>query len=273
MLSTQIIYLMIASTLLVLLFLTAYIWQKHQTKHEAKLQAIGIKAIFQLRELFSLLQQHRGLSNGLYKGDITLKDSQKETAFTVDEHINTMQKTRFNNKPLWELQPRFESITEHWQRFSTSTTAITASNNLEQHNKLVLNTLYLIDDIAEQFHLHKLVDDKQESIRHLWLELLFTVENIGQIRALGTGVAAAKLCSHVELLRLNYLSNSVLHTLNNYLTEDNSAHIEQLINVLESQVLHTPPTIDAKEFFALASACIDDVLSTFDKQLTNIKLA
>jgi len=189
MLTLNIIYFTIALILLMLVFLVSSLWQK---QHQIYL--------VQLRELFKILQQHRGLAQGILKGHLQLEERLVHTNHEVNLQIAQIKVAAEQVRLDLTKQSRWESIIEHWFRFSTSQQDISAENSLQQHNKLVLNTLYLIDDIASQFHLHKLVNDNKDSIRHIWLELLFSVENLGQLRALGTGIAAAKNASHVEAI-------------------------------------------------------------------------
>ena len=243
---------------------------KNQQFNALRIQQItGFNTITQLRELLSHVQQHRGISNGLLNGDASLTTRLTPLTLKVSNNIarinNECKEALFDE----QLQPlsRWASITEHWSRLSKNTNQLTTANNLQQHNKLILNILYFIDDIAERHQIYKIVDAQGGSMRHMWLELLFTAENIGQIRAIGTGVAAAKTCTSVERIRLNYLCHSLQQSLEDGIMLENSEQIRQLLQVVVQQITIAAPSIKAEEFFNLASTCVEQILQEFDKQL------
>ncbi|MDX2321737.1 MAG: nitrate- and nitrite sensing domain-containing protein [Moritella sp.] len=243
---------------------------KNQQRNALRIQQItGFNAVTRLRELLSHVQQHRGISNGLLNGDTSLTARLTPLTAKVSNNIariNLEFKASVFDEQLQPLS-RWTSITEHWSRLSIKTEQLTSANNLQQHNKLILNILYFIDDIAERHQIYKIVDAQGESVRHMWLELLFTAENIGQIRAIGTGVAAAEKCTSVERIRLNYLCHSLQQSLEDGIMLENSEQIRQLLQVVVQQITITVPSITAEEFFNLASACVEQILQEFDKQL------
>lgn len=267
MLSVNTIYLSIALIILILVFLVSYLWQKQHQKYLHRQQSIGINLILQLRTLFRVLQQHRGLSQGILKGATELVQDRDDVQAEIDKQISAFAFIAQQQQFDLSKHSRWESILEHWQRFSHTEQEISAENSLQQHNKLVLNTLNFIDDIASHYHLHKLVNNNNESIRHIWLELLFSVENLGQIRALGTGIAALNHATPEEAIRLNYLSHALQYSLQQYFSVENMQQADLLVNVINDQLLQTPPTITAHEFFTLATNTIDAIFLTFDKQL------
>ncbi|PKH06067.1 hypothetical protein [Moritella sp. Urea-trap-13] len=259
-----------------LLAISIYLVKTHQRNILRIQQRTGFNIVTRLRELLTHVQQHRGISNALLNGDVSLTSRLTPLTLKVSNSIASINKEFKAGAVDEQLQPlpRWESITEHWSRLSiktdqltTKANQLTTANNLQQHNKLILNILYFIDDIAEQHQIYKIVDAQGESMRHMWLELLFTAENIGQIRAIGTGVAAANSCTSVERIRLNYLCHSLQQSLDDGLMLENSEQIRQLLQVVVQQITIAVPSIKAEEFFNLASACVEQILQEFDKQL------
>ncbi|WP_017221443.1 nitrate- and nitrite sensing domain-containing protein [Moritella dasanensis] len=267
--NTILIYGLTILVSILLIAMSIYLIKAHQCNALRSQQITGFNIVTRLRELLSHVQQHRGISNALLNGDVSLTSRLTPLTLKVSNSIDGINKEFKAGDVDEQLQPlpRWESITEHWSRLSTKTNQLTSANNLQQHNKLILNILYFIDDIAEQHQIYKIVDAQGEAMRHMWLELLFTAENIGQIRAIGTGVAAANTCTSVERIRLNYLCHSLQQSLDDGLMLANSEQIRQLLHVVVQQVTIAVPSIKAEEFFNLASICVEQILQEFDKQL------
>lgn len=267
--NTILIYGLTILVSILLIAMSIYLVKTHQCNALRIQQITGFNIVTRLRELLSHVQQHRGISNALLNGDVSLTSRLTPLTLKVSDSIDGINKEFKVGDVDEQLQPlpRWESITEHWSRLSIKTNQLTSANNLQQHNKLILNILYFIDDIAEQHQIYKIVDAQGEAMRHMWLELLFTAENIGQIRAIGTGVAAANTCTSVERIRLNYLCHSLQQSLDDGLMLANSEQIRQLLHVVAQQVTIDVPSIKAEEFFNLASTCVEQILQEFDKQL------
>jgi hypothetical protein len=287
--NTILIYGLTILVSILLIAMSIYLVKAHQCNALRSQQITGFNIVTRLRELLSHVQQHRGISNALLNGDVSLTSRLTPLTLKVSKSIDGINKEFKVGDVDEQLQPlpRWESITEHWSRLSiktaqlsaktdlsvktdrptTKTNQLTSANNLQQHNKLILNILYLIDDVAEQHQIYKIVDAQGEAMRHMWLELLFTAENIGQIRAIGTGVAAANTCTSVERIRLNYLCHSLQQSLDDGLMLANSEQIRQLLHVVVQQVTIDVPSIKAEAFFNLASTCVEQILQEFDKQL------
>ena len=119
--------------------------------------------------------------------------------------------------------------------------------------------------------INQLNNDNSESIQFLWQELLFTAESIAQIRALGTGIAAAKVCTRAERIRLSYLCQSLEQSINIQNNPDYLLKISHLLKVIENEIMISRPTIKADRFFNIATESIDMILANFDKQLNNVE--
>lgn len=261
-------YAIIISAMAVLIAIALYVLQKQHAKVLRHKQMQGFLVLTQLRSLLTHVQQHRGISNGWLNGDDSLTQRLRSLAKQVTADIDHIHQqfpdaTKQSQK---QAVPRWESITTHWPRLTQNTSNLTTANNLEQHNKLILNILYFIDDIAEHYQIYKLTDAQDQSQRHDWLNLLFTAESIGQIRAIGTGVAAGKTCSSVERIRLNYLCHSLQQSIEDGIDSASSEAMKTLIITIESDITIAQPNISAEHFFSLASQCIELVFKEFDRQ-------
>lgn len=238
-----------------------------QKQCRQQLQIDGLVKLNTIRKLLTRMQQHRGLTNGVLHGDMNLQARLSK----VTASISTIQQEISDAYPDLVENDRWLAMLDHWHRFASDCINLHIRNSLEQHNRLVLNLLYLINDIAFENKLHQLNDDNSESIQFLWQELLFTAESIAQIRALGTGIAAAQLCSHAERIRLNYLCQTLEQNINIQKNQDFLLKISHLLKVIDSEITITNPTIKADNFFNIATESIDMILQSFDKQLSNVE--
>ena len=256
---------LILCTLIGLCFL---LLQMQQQQHKRRqLQLDGLIKLNIIRKLLTRMQQHRGLSNGILHGEADLK----ARLDTVTEQISQLNIEIIDMYPDLLENERWQAMTDHWQRLSIDYFNLNIRNNLEQHNKLVLNLLYLINDVAFDNKLHQLNNENSESIQFLWQELLFTAESIAQIRALGTGIAAAKVCTRAERIRLSYLCQSLEQSINIQNNPDYLLKISHLLKVIDNEIIISQPTIKADRFFNIATESIDMILAHFDNQLNNVE--
>lgn len=261
------IVLTVSTTCLVMFYL--FISKKRQQTNTHKL--LGFNIIYQLRELLMRVQQHRGISHGLLNGDLELKSRLLTLKSHINQHIAEFEKNNPHTQP-----ERWNSITEHWaklsvysdKQLSTYSDSLTASNNLQQHNKLILNLLYYIEDTSKQYQLFKQqqIFKQHKPVESAWLQLLFTAESIGQIRAIGTGVAASKTCSSVERIRLNYLCHSLQQKISDQSVTCHIHSVQTLLDIVEQQLLQDSVTTTAEAFFNLASECISSFYKEFDNE-------
>ncbi|MGX9416223.1 hypothetical protein ACWU4D_02615 [Vibrio sp. WJH972] len=227
------------------------------TKESSRRRKEGIKWLKQFRLLLALVQQHRGLSNGLICGDKELL----HRLTPLSQSINQLRDQLIVQGSWLSDNDRWSGIDSHWQRLSVNFETLSAKNNFDQHCKLITNILYLIDDVAEEYRLYEVKDKQEQSIRYLWQDLLVTAENIGQARALGTGVAAAGICTSVDRIRLSYLHQSITNVVKH--SSDKKAVVE-LLQVIEQKIIIDVPTVNAKSYFDSATVALESVLSEFD---------
>lgn len=242
-------------------------WRTRQIKkqHIRRYQE-GIAWLQLLRVVLTKTQQHRGLSNGFLNGD---QSAQTKIA-QLQREISRQAKVIEGHGSWIHQTERWKAIQDHWQRLSANYMNHKASYSLEQHNKLILTILHLIEDCAEEHHLQELNNQDQQSVDHLWKSLLFNAEFIGQARALGTGVTAAQKCNSVERIRLKYLHSK----LNEYKQTPSgsacAAQLTPLLSSIEQEVIVSEPKISPSDYFAMATVALDTVMLQFDQGLSEL---
>ena len=235
--------------------------KKHQ---ENVLFRRGIEYIKLLRSLLTYVQQHRGLTTGFIHGNHSAK-LDIELLNTRIKHV--MEDVEAAGE--WMIENvKWSSLTDHWTRLGMGYLQGDADKNFKQHNILIANLLYLIDDVADAHHLSKLSGDTMDTD---WRYLLSIAEYIGQARALGTGVATKGECSNVLRIQLNHLRNKIASSVDSSWPEKSRVEIHYLLRCIESQLIIDKPSIDANEYFRLATRCIEHVLEQFDRQIDRLQ--
>jgi hypothetical protein len=239
--------------------------QFHATKRYQRHVRDGLTYLSSFRQLLNLIQQHRGVSNGVLCGDTTLSSRLPVLQAEVNDQI-----TWLNNNNSWLAHnPNWQGIVLHWQQLSRNYSTLTSMNCVSQHSKMIANLLYLIDDSCEYHKLYELKNTDGDSVRYLWQDQLEAAEWVGQARAVGTGVAATGQCSSVERIRLKYLHTAIKENLN-ALHVDNDAKLIQLLEVIDLNLLSPAPHCSAEYYFDLATAAIEQIYTSFDQQLLSI---
>lgn len=224
----------------------------------------GIEYIKLLRGLLTFVQQHRGLTTGFINGNVGAKPEIENIALKIKRVMIELDQAgdwiRGNVK--------WSSLIDHWARLGLSYLQGDADNNFKQHNILIANLLYLIDDVADAHHLSKITGDAMDTD---WRYLLSIAEYIGQARALGTGVAAKGECSSVLRIQLNHLRNKIASSVDSSWPDKSRVEIQQLLRCIETELIIERPSIQAVDYFTLASRCIEHVLDQFDRQIDRLQ--
>lgn len=234
-------------------------------KTEEKLFITGISYLKKLRILLMYIQQHRGLTNGFLSGNVSLVDEIQKIEKLIEQEIADV--TAISG---WmQTNSKWASMVDHWLRIGANYKHTSAENNLKQHNNLIANLLYLIDDLAYAHHLGKLgligATDSD------WRKLLFIAEYVGQARALGMGVVSRGVCTSVLRIQLNHLMVKIESNINPAWDESTRHDFHYFIKVIQEQVITDTPTISPAEYFKLATGCIEHVLAEFDRQVEKIQ--
>ena len=245
--------------------LTAILGVMKRKKTEEKLFRMGISYLKKLRTLLTYIQQHRGLTNSYLSGNLVVETEIERIETLIKKEMTDLHSVegwiRDNNK--------WDSIVDHWLRITAHYKGVDAEVNLKQHNNLIANLLYLIDDLAYAHHLGKL--GLIEATDANWRNLLFIAEYIGQARALGMGVVSKGICTSVLRIQLNHLLVKIESNISPSWAESTQQDFRNFLKVIEDQVITDAPSITPAEYFKLATGCIEHVLSEFDRQVEKIQ--
>jgi len=228
-------------------------------------QEKGVIWLHKLRLLLSAIQKHRGLTTGYLKGGNDILKDIGPLQVSIHREVSAI----VNVGGWMEEHLRWQNINQHWARLSSNYSTNNADNNLLQHNNLIQNILYLIDDMAQEHDLLLLKSVGDKPLHLLWRELLTAGEYIGQVRAIGTGVAAAQHCDSVSKIRLTYLCKKIEENTQRVWSkirpDEHHLHkVSELLSCVNDQVMREQPTISSSEYFKIASDALDSIHSQYD---------
>jgi hypothetical protein len=224
----------------------------------------GIGYIKILRSLLTYIQQHRGLTTGFINGNATAKSDIESLELNIKRTMSDVD----SSGEWMHGNIKWASLVDHWSRLNLLYLQGDADKNFKQHNVLIANLLYLIDDVADVHHLTKVTGDAMDTD---WRYLLSIAEYIGQARALGAGVAAKGECSSVLRIQLNHLRNKIASSIDATWPEQSRTEIHHLLYCIETQLVVDHPSIQSADYFKLATRCIEHVLNQFDRQIERLE--
>lgn len=270
-------YVLIALAILLLLLLL-----QHRHHKQLKQQRQDYLAqLLVLRQLIGGFQRHRGLSNGVLCGDVSLRDQLNSTRHKLDQLLAKALQLPTHHSNGWQ------ALADHWSRLGQGRT-LDAKNNLQQHHLLIRNSIFLFEDLALAADLGNNHKDLQW-LPVIWREVLQTAEWAGQARALGTGMAAAQQSSPEQRIRMKFLyhkirllSEMAFNDLQPGFTDrlphstgllnTGQQKVEQLLSCINHQLLiNSQISISAPDYFRQASAAIDALLALVDITLHDLQ--
>ncbi len=266
--------------------ITTFTLQKRHAQAQKNDIIETIDTLTHLKKLLILIQQHRGLSTGYLNGQHNLNNTITQTSNNIDKLWREVNR----QFPKIVHDQLFEGISSHWARLKTRWQEQSISNNIQQHNRLITNLLYLIENQAESNpSLTRFARSSGMDI--IWKELLETIEAIGQTRAIGMGIIGEGKSTAVERIQIQFLlekANTRLSHLNEVFidtintkwcidyTSQAKANAILLNEFVATTFLDSKPKMVSHEgvsetFFKLASNTITPLDTLFVKATSSLK--
>ena len=158
-----------------------------------------------------MLQVHRGLSSGVLGGIHDLDNARAEKARTVEQAFNaidTLVASGEQNLETWK------KIKFDWKRIRDSGMDWSRAENFAGHTRLIDEMLQHEAVIADEFGLTS--DPDLDTFYLIYTsnnEILRSLEHLGQIRAIGTGILGAKELSEQQAADMKTLLSLLSYTL------------------------------------------------------------
>ncbi len=237
---------------------------RHSKRQRERLFSQGIQYIKPLRVLLTYVQRHRGMTTAIINGDLQAQAEIDTIATEVNKTLQQIESfgSWMNHNTKWM------SLVDHWERLSKAYEQADTDNNFRQHNILIANILYLIEDVADDHYLLKKSGTNTDTD---WRHLLSIAEYIGQARALGMGVAIKGECTNVLRVQLNHLRHKIACNIEPSWPEKARSDILYLLYCIDTKLVIDKPNIAAMEYFNVATRCIEHVLEQFDQQIDQLQ--
>lgn len=183
--------------------------QDHLTS--ARKEVEGLALIESLAKTIQLMQKHRGLSSGILGGINSFSLERAATEHDIDAAFSSFETSLPAGSKLLES---WKGISAEWKRIHAHGMQWSRLDNFSTHTQLIEKMLRYVTDIADEYYL-----TRDPSLDTFYLshtannELLGSLEQLGQIRALGSGILSEKELSEQQKSHINTLIAILNHIL------------------------------------------------------------
>lgn len=252
----------------------------------------GLELIKALMNVVRVIQLHRAASNGALAGNVFFDSKTRVLAREInDRFLSLSQQLNSSNPEIDEQQ--WADINNAWQTVYLQWRQDDAIENFELHSHLIKQLLELISVLGMQSERMIETDDAHQLLASLIFDQLPKfIEQLGQVRALGTFSAIAGETSQRCSIRLNYLVqvlrrqknklNILVESLPSNVLEQISAlfkaqlmeqNIGRLQTVVEKDLLSQQKIVtSADELYSLSTQIIDAHFEVMNEGLKILRL-
>ncbi|MDP2695092.1 MAG: EAL domain-containing protein [Gallionella sp.] len=245
----------------------------------------GLDLIKLFPQAVQILQQHRGLSAGIFGGNETMRDRRASTESEAVEKMNEMWGKPFSGMASSE---NLQHIKTDWERLRKDGLNWTAAQNFAAHTRLISRIQSFESLVADEYALtldpelstFYLIDTIVNKLPH-------ALEHLGQLRAYGTGILASKQVTAQQKIELNILiveledalgilrtnldktshHNPALQDLILAASGDITDSAQQITRLVASDILHGHFATRPDDFFGMSAVAIDKSYARLHKTL------
>ncbi|WP_150046317.1 MULTISPECIES: nitrate- and nitrite sensing domain-containing protein [Methylomonas] len=245
-------------------------------------QQRSIELTARLKQLLTQAQQHRGMVSGYLNGDQSFKYKIPALQAEIARNSDTLAELLAEFS---EHASAFGRIRQSWQDLQNNACSSGKEYSFERHCIVIADILKLLQDIAEQAHLHRDSSCPYSFTETIWHLLPDVAEAIGQARAIGVGIAATGRSKTTERIKLGFLVKRIRQALKRaetgifasktYLSADGEfqpvsvklhTNIQHLLETVEKQFIGDAiSNIDPGHYFETATSTISAVFSLYDR--------
>lgn len=248
-------------------------------------QKTGIDYISFLRRVLEHAQQHRGMGNARSNGEHEFDSRLSELGGDLDQEIQELE-NRYNQLGIIPgTSGKSMKWHEQWLNLQQHQIAMTAEDNFDAHNILINEYLGSLQDVADAFGLTLETDLETRYLTDAIIRLPAQIENIAQMRGLGTGSAVRSQIDSIKKKRLFSLSQLVSNEMEslvrnmNLLFHYDAALKPRMTPILDQGIEKTSrflmmtyqdliepdvPAVPAATYFSAGTAALDHFFYLFD---------
>ncbi len=281
-------FLLIAIVFIMPMAVFGYLFdeQKRAVVTTAELENHALQYLEPLRLLVEHVAQHRGMTNALLQGDPSFAPKIERKVIEVDSDFKQLQELDSHTDTVLKAPNAVAAMHSRWQLLAKGDHEAVAGDVFAAHSALIEEVLDLTGSVAEK---GGLTSDPHPDTNVLALALIehipVVVENLGQARGAGAGVAATQHLSEGQSLNLSVLSdrfirasrkmekrlghafelNATFETYLGDLAAAASRAAEAFQSATRKELLDREEIrMEANKYFALGTQAIDTNLSLYD---------
>ncbi len=252
-----------------------------------KNERVGTTYIQTIRQPMEQVQQHRGMMVAFLNGSTEFRDRILQKQTTIDQKLAKLKAVDSTLGKQLGTENTVANMVQQWAYIKNNSMSRSAPETIKLHNELVAEMLNLIVKVADTSEIT--LDSKLDS--HYMGSALVSglpnlIENMGQARAIGAGVAAkgafsspqkrtklAVLSSNISLyadtldagLKAAYTANSAVGTVLATATDSHRNAIGKIQTLLNDELLNSQTiTTDSETVFRSATQAIDGAYRLYD---------
>jgi len=282
-------FILISSVFIILIawMLFQLLAQIDTTINFAKQERVGVKYVNVLMNFLYDVQQHRSMESAYLNGDKSFESKINESQLKIDSEIEKINEINQKFGNILKAENRWTSIENKWNALKSDMSQMGDKESFTQHTALINDLLTLISYISDTSNLtlDPDVDSYYMMDAVIW-KIPSLIENMGQARAIATGIIAQKTINFqekVELINLAGQINTNLNSINtdikkvyeankeaqfeldNYIQKSNNdtnLYVEKLKNnIINSSSIN----IQSADFFNTATKAIDANFEFYNK--------
>lgn len=249
-------------------------------------EELGVKYLQAVRLPMQHIQQHRGMTAAYLNGATQFKSRIMSKRQDVDRYFAQLQKVENELGDALKLKGSTSQLIQQWQNIKANSMDQQMNAAIQHHSKLIVDILALMVTAADNSSLT--LDPKLDSY-YMGASLVGILpnlmENMGQARAIGSGIAAKGEFTQKAFVRLSVLVNdintyatqlkaglsSAIDTNNDVkrdlgsMIESNNNAVANIKNLLIKELLEAEKiTISSEKVFNIATQAINSSYKLFD---------
>ena len=273
--------------LIPLIFLSYSMVQRVIDKLEfIEAERIGLIYINDVRFPIEHIQQHRGMTAAYLGGDTHFINRIQEKRKDVDKYLSLLTQRDDAMGVRFETQGTLPKVISQWENIKNNSLKMTLSEAIQLHTNLIADLLDLKTHIADKSNIT--LDPNLDSYYlgdALVNNLPSLMENMGQARALGSGVAATGSFTQTTYVKLSVLTSNIrtlakklrnglnaaseanekIHSDLKSSIETNNQAIDNILRLLENDLLNASSiSISGKKVFDTATQAIAGSYTLYD---------
>lgn len=249
--------------------------QQSEVIHKAQHELNGVVLIKPILQTIQSAQRHRGLSSGVLGGDKVLVDELSEEVLTLKNAFQTLETYLPANIISSES---WREIMSQYQQIISVGLNWTKDDNFFAHIRLIAELQQLMINLADEY---ALTLDHEIASYYLILttikDMPLALEQLGQMRAYGTGILANKVISEQEKIKMHTLLTTLGNAFESLVTnldktsqfnaqirtklllaaEDISVSSKKITRLVHTDILAQQFATNPETFFNISTVAID----------------